>query len=789
MDQTLPAPPVRRPRFANIKVFLLCLSLLFFSKAMSGSYMKSSITSIERHFNLPSSVAGIIDGGFEMGNLLVITAVSYFGARFHRPRIIAAGATLMGLGTLLIALPHFIMGRYDYQSHTYGEGPQWMCVPRDQQPSLPQEPTSAEPHSGSGGEGCQDKAQSSLWVLILVGNALRGIGESPITPLGISFLDDHARADNSAFYLGCVMTVGLIGPAVGFLVGSVCTKLFVDVGFVNMEEVTISPQDSRWVGAWWLGFLIAGGITLLTALPLWFFPASVPHEEELATAAAAVATVGDGRGDLDALSAGERAHEASGKEEGAHSANNEQRTVINTRGLDIVGHIAEAELAERNTVQDSAKNKYKASTELASRHTESYLRPENTEASLHLTPENIRSLAKDFLPSLRCLMANPVYVCMLINYVMLMNAFMGFFTFKAKYLEEQFGETASRSNLIIGAVSLPIVAIGIFLGGLMCKRAKPSLLSLALLVLAMEFPGFLLTLPYFFIGCGGARVAGVTVPYDGGTALPGGSLLAPCNAHCTCSSGAWDPVCGADGVTYASPCLAGCSVMRGSGRDTVYQECACIGAGGAHNSSALLEQCPREDDCHRKFILFMLSSSVAAFFNALAFTPSYTFFIRGIRKDLTSFALGIQTLITRVLAGIPAPIVFGAAIDSTCLKSSSGQACQGEGSCHVYDVNAYRRKQVALMTGFLGMSLLFTVLVVVLIWKDEKKAPRQGGAEVRAETHGATSSEFLNLPCIRTTGDQECLVSTVTSGLQGSKLDHGERSMRLPNAGGEGSLL
>ncbi|CAN0410463.1 unnamed protein product [Lampetra planeri] len=149
MDQTLPAPPVRRPRFANIKVFLLCLSLLFFSKAMSGSYMKSSITSIERHFNLPSSVAGIIDGGFEMGNLLVITAVSYFGARFHRPRIIAAGATLMGLGTLLIALPHFIMGRYDYQSHTYGEGPQWMCVPRDQQPSLPQEPTSAEPHSGS----------------------------------------------------------------------------------------------------------------------------------------------------------------------------------------------------------------------------------------------------------------------------------------------------------------------------------------------------------------------------------------------------------------------------------------------------------------------------------------------------------------------------------------------------------------------------------------------------------------------------------------------------------------
>uniref|UniRef100_S4RKF5 Solute carrier organic anion transporter family member n=1 Tax=Petromyzon marinus TaxID=7757 RepID=S4RKF5_PETMA len=341
--------------------FLLCLSLLFFSKAMSGSYMKSSITSIERHFDLPSSVAGIIDGGFEMGNLLVITAVSYFGARFHRPRIIAAGATLMGLGTLLIALPHFLMGRVKAREiKTNFESSDGSCL------------------SASGcvvrvsPPGCQHKAQSSLWVLILVGNALRGIGESPITPLGISFLDDHARADNSAFYLGCVMTVGLIGPAVGFLVGSVCTKLFVDVG-----NLVLTQSDSRWVGAWWLGFLIAGGITLLTALPLWFFPASVPHEEELATAAAVVATVVDG-----------------------------------------------------NTVQDSAKNKHK----------------------LH-RPTSPGSLfaSVDFLPSLRCLMANPVYVCMLINYVMLMNAFMGFFTFKAKYLEEQFGETASRSNLIIGA--------------------------------------------------------------------------------------------------------------------------------------------------------------------------------------------------------------------------------------------------------------------------------------------------------------------------------------------------
>lgn len=42
------------------------------------------------------------------------------------------------------------------------------------------------------------------------------------------------------------------------------------------ETVTIAPDDSRWVGAWWLGYLIAGTITLMSAVPFWFLPKSLP---------------------------------------------------------------------------------------------------------------------------------------------------------------------------------------------------------------------------------------------------------------------------------------------------------------------------------------------------------------------------------------------------------------------------------------------------------------------------------------------------------------------------------
>lgn len=42
------------------------------------------------------------------------------------------------------------------------------------------------------------------------------------------------------------------------------------------ETVTITPADARWVGAWWLGYLIAGAITLMSAVPFWFLPKSLP---------------------------------------------------------------------------------------------------------------------------------------------------------------------------------------------------------------------------------------------------------------------------------------------------------------------------------------------------------------------------------------------------------------------------------------------------------------------------------------------------------------------------------
>ena len=55
-----------------------------------------------------------------------------------------------------------------------------------------------------------------------------------------------------------------------------------------------------------------------------------------------------------------------------------------------------------------------------------------------------------FLPSLKRLLGTPAYFLLLCGSILKFNSFIGLFTFKAKYMEQQFGQSASRANFLIG---------------------------------------------------------------------------------------------------------------------------------------------------------------------------------------------------------------------------------------------------------------------------------------------------------------------------------------------------
>lgn len=52
-----------------LKIFIGMLAYSFFTESLTGSYTKSTITQIERRFDISTSTVGVIDGSFEMGEL------------------------------------------------------------------------------------------------------------------------------------------------------------------------------------------------------------------------------------------------------------------------------------------------------------------------------------------------------------------------------------------------------------------------------------------------------------------------------------------------------------------------------------------------------------------------------------------------------------------------------------------------------------------------------------------------------------------------------------------------
>ncbi|XP_028613420.1 solute carrier organic anion transporter family member 1A6-like [Grammomys surdaster] len=258
--------------FAKIKVFVLALTCVYISKTLSGVYMKFMLTHLERQFNISTFIVGLINGSFELGNLLLIIFVSYFGTKLHRPIMIGVGCVVMGLGCFLMSLPHFLMGRYEYEtmiSPTSNlSSKSFLCIENRSQTLKPtQDPTE-----------CVKEMKSLMWVYVLVGNILRGIGETPIIPLGISYIEDFAKSENSPFYIGILEVGKIIGPLIGLWLGPFCATIYVDTGSVNTDDLTISPRDTRWVGAWWIGFLVCGGVNILTGIPYFFFPRTLPKE-------------------------------------------------------------------------------------------------------------------------------------------------------------------------------------------------------------------------------------------------------------------------------------------------------------------------------------------------------------------------------------------------------------------------------------------------------------------------------------------------------------------------------
>lgn len=256
--------------FSNIKIFLISECALMLAQGTVGAYLVSVLTTLERRFNLQSADVGVIASSFEIGNLALILFVSYFGAKAHRPRLIGCGGIIMALGALLSALPEFLTNQYDIRTMWRTNVGRDVCSNASSKEALQAEDAL-----------CDNKANTNMMYLLLIGaQVLLGIGATPVQPLGVSYIDDHVKRKDSSLYIGILFSTLVFGPACGFILGSLCTKFYVDAIFIDTSKLGITPDDPGWIGAWWAGFLLCGALLFCSAILMFGFPQSLPTKEK-----------------------------------------------------------------------------------------------------------------------------------------------------------------------------------------------------------------------------------------------------------------------------------------------------------------------------------------------------------------------------------------------------------------------------------------------------------------------------------------------------------------------------
>ncbi|XP_055376193.1 solute carrier organic anion transporter family member 74D [Condylostylus longicornis] len=277
---------------ASTHMFMVVFLLAWVCIGMFSTYFVSIITTIEKLFQIKSRTTGMLLSASELGQISTALLLTYYAGRGHRPRWIACGMVLFALAAFACSLPHFIFGSQLMQSNNLFNGdknslnnknnidlnlclnPTYSTIIGDNLTnSIFFNSTQRNINEDECMQHLKEEQDSHSKITIIVmcifffSLLSAGIGQTAVSTLGIPYIDDNVASKESPIYLAITIGVRILGPATGFIVGSFCTRIYVD-----LSTPDFSTNDPRWISAWWLGPVLIGTIMILASIAMFSFP-------------------------------------------------------------------------------------------------------------------------------------------------------------------------------------------------------------------------------------------------------------------------------------------------------------------------------------------------------------------------------------------------------------------------------------------------------------------------------------------------------------------------------------
>lgn len=501
----------------------------------------------------------------------------------------------------------------------------------------------------------------------------KGFATAPLYTIALTFIDDNAKPEKVSVYMGSFFSSNALGPATGYLLGGYFLTLFVD------RSVTprIDQKSPAWVGAWWMGYLLSGCLAIVAGCHFLLIPRQLPGMSWVRKLRRTDPLHLHDTGDLQAPLAGD-----------AVDSHSKQRTTAS----DAANSSGPASPSASASAGQQPRRSPSASS----------LQPE---APL-LSPRQKRTQwLRNLWQDLWALMCNPAFMGVSLgNYS---DAFMisGVGNFLPAFVQTQFHLTSADASFLCGVSIILGVGLGMFGGGIIprCMKWRPRQLAVFMVICSFLSVCFFAA---FFVQCQSLRLAGINVGYPASVPQPpqNASAWTGCSASCGCVSKAYTPVCDtSSGVTYYSPCAAGCLAdLPGSIHH--YANCTCAGAA----PGPTLEDGKCRAGCNSLglFLFLVFVALLCMFLNGVPITMVH---LRCVEDRLRSLALAFAAFQSRLLGATIAPVITGAILDNACVLWET--TCNGSrGACleynnHTMAVGLFISSLVVKMAGTIGYGI------------------------------------------------------------------------------------